>query len=87
MIVLSNTSAIEFLECITDPELGCNIGTEEQYSAACEMLVALQQEDNTQQLMIMLVADQDPDFGIVIAQPVEQCPMPTISFPIMEQLG
>jgi hypothetical protein len=87
MIVLTNADAIEFLECATDPELGCNIGTEEQYAAACEMLVALQQEDNAQELMIMLVADQDSDLGTIITQPVEQCPMPTISLPIMEQLG
>jgi hypothetical protein len=99
MIVLSNADAIEFLECATDPELGCNIGTEEQYATACVMLVTLQQEDNTQQLVVMLVADPDPMIAYTDTQedtlrslidgqqPVKQCPMPTISLPIMEQLG
>jgi len=87
MIVLSNADAIDFLIDATDPEMGCDFGTEEQYAAACEMLEALEQEDNTQQLMIMLVANQDPDLGTIITQPVEQCPMPAISLPIMEQLG
>lgn len=82
MIILSNADAIEMLEHLTDPELGCNVGTEAQYAAMCELLVTLQQEDNTMQLIITPVADQDPDLGDMVVNP-----LPAISLPIMEQLG
>lgn len=87
MIILSNSDAIEMLESITNPELGCNVGTEEQYAEMCELLVMLQQEDNTMQLMITPVADQDPDLGNMIVCPTGDCPLPAISLPIVEQLG
>lgn len=82
MIILSNADATEMLEHLTDPELGCNVGTEKQYAQMCELLVMLQQEDNTMQLMITPVADQDPDLGDMVVSP-----LPAISLPIMEQLG
>lgn len=82
MIILSNANAIDLLETVTDPDLHYNVGTEEQYAAMCELLVMLQQEDNTMQLIITPVADQDPDLGDMVVSP-----LPAISLPIMEQLG